>query len=116
MAAQGTSFRHLQSIAGTAMVTLGIFILYQNLAGVVVRLSYVLAGSGSEASEEPFAFLQAVLYAYVPDQQRFLQGFCQQMLVSFWPLLLVMFGTVLSRYSSADHVNVSAKKRMDLSN
>jgi hypothetical protein len=51
-----------------------------------------------------------VLQAHAADHQRFLQGFLQHMLVSSWPLLLVMVGTVLSRDAFTDNVDPLPKK------
>lgn len=110
MAGQRTSFRHGKSLAGAALVGLGIFILYHNLAGIVMQLRHVFASSESEALGEPLAAILAVLQAYALDHQQFLQRLFQQMWVSSWPLLLVMVGTLLSRNNSTDNINAPSKK------
>jgi len=113
MAGQQTVFRSSKSIAGAVLVGLGMFILYENLAGAVARLSHILGANGSGALGVLPAVILAVsqvLQAYAADHQRFLQGFLQHMLVSSWPMLLVLVGTVLSRDAFADNVNALPKK------
>jgi hypothetical protein len=94
----------MKSIAGAALVLFGMFVLYENVAGAVTRLSHAFA-NGSEALG---AFLAVVLTTsqavrvYAADHQRFLPSLLQQMFVSSWPLLLVIFGTVLSKDGFAD--------------
>jgi hypothetical protein len=113
MARQQTAFRSSKSIAGAALVGLGIFILYENLAEGVARLSHVLGANGSEALGVLPAVILAVarvLQAYTADHQRFLQGILEHMLVSSWPLLLVMVGTILSRDAFTNNVNALPKK------
>ena len=120
MVGRQTGFRGSKSIAGAALVGLGAFILYENLAGAVVRLSQVLGANGSGALGVLPAVILAgsrVVQAYPAGHQRFLHGLLQQVLVSSWPLLLVMVGTVLSRDALEDNVNVLPKKdcgRVDL--
>ena len=91
----------------------GMFILYENLAGAVAWLSHVLGTNSPEAlGVLPAVILAAsrVLQAYGADHPRSLQGFLQHMLVSSWPLLLVMVGTVLSRDTFTDNVKARSKK------
>jgi len=113
MARQRTAFRSSKSIAGAALVGFGMFILYENLAGAVAWLSHVLGTNSPEAlGVLPAVILAAsrVLQAYGADHPRSLQGFLQHMLVSSWPLLLVMVGTVLSRDTFTDNVKARSKK------
>jgi hypothetical protein len=100
MARGRTVFRRSQSMAGAVLVGLGMFVLYEKLAGDVAWLSQVLGAHGSETLGVLPAFVLAVsqgVQAYAADHQRFLQGLLQQMLISSWPVLLVSFGSVLSR-------------------
>ena len=104
MAARRTILLKARSIAGTAILALGTFILYQDLAGAASRLIHVLT-NGSEA----FGILPAVVFAasqpahaYAADHHRFLHSLLHQMLSSSWPLLLVIFGGVLSRHTFRD--------------
>jgi hypothetical protein len=112
-----TVFRSSKSIAGAALAGLGMFILYENLAGAVARLSHLLGTIPGEAlGVLPTVILAAsrVLQAHAADHQRFLHGFLRQVLVSSWPLLLVMVGTVLSRETFTDKVNAPPTKECGL--
>jgi hypothetical protein len=89
------------------------FILYENLAGAVAWLSHVRGANNFGALGVWPAFLLAVsqvLPAHAANHQHFLQASLQHMLVSSWPLLLVMAGTVLSRDTVSDNVNTVQKK------
>jgi uncharacterized membrane protein len=112
MAGQKNS-RSSESIAGAVLVGLGMFILYEHLAGAAARLSHVLGANGSG----PLAVILAasqVLQAYAANHQRFVHSCLQHILVSSWPMLLVMAGTVLSRDAFADDVNALPKKDGEL--
>ena len=105
--------RGTRSIAGAALVGFGMFILYENLAGAVAWLSHVRGANNFGALGVLPAFLLAVsqiLPAHAANHQHFLQASLQHMLVSSWPLLLVMAGTVLSRDTVSDNVNTVQKK------
>jgi putative Mn2+ efflux pump MntP len=104
MAAHQSVLRISKSIAGAILLIFGMFVLYEHLAAAVARLSHVLANGSAALGVLPavaLAVSQAV-HAYGFDCHRFLQGLSQQMLISSWPLLLVIFGTVLSRDSFTD--------------
>jgi hypothetical protein len=107
MAGQQRSFRVARSIAGVALVAVGTLNLYQNLTELLVRLRHVLAANGSEAIGVLPAVIQTVLQVsqnYATGHQRFLQVLFQQALISSWPLMLVMIGTILSREALRDNV------------
>jgi len=92
MATQHTSCQTLKSIAGSALVGPGLFLLFGNLDGAAIRLSHLLGAAPGEA----LGVLSSVIFAASFDHQRLCQGLLQ-MLVSFWPLLLVIVGAVLLR-------------------
>ena len=108
-----TFFERAKSIAGAVFVGLGIFILHGNLDRTATQLSRLL---GTIPRESPGAQPTVILavsqlaQAYAAGHQRFLQGFLHQILVSSWPLLLVMVGTVLSRDAFTDNVNELPKE------
>jgi len=82
-----TPIERIKAIAGAALIGLGILFCYDNLHQVATYLSLpaiVLAA---------FRFFQA----YASDHHRFLQFAFRQMVVTFWPLLLIVAGTVLSQ-------------------
>ena len=100
MAARQTALRISKSIAGAALLLLGMFILYEKLAGAVVRLSHDLANGSKALGVLPAAVLAVSQAAHAFDHHQLLQCFFGQILVSSWPLILVIFGTVLSRDNS----------------
>jgi len=113
MTRRRTTFRSSRAIVGGALAGFGMLILYEHLAAAVAWLSHVLGGNSSETLGVVPAVILAVsqvLQAHGGNHQRFLQAFLEHMLVSSWPLLLVMAGTVLSRDSFTDNVNDSAIK------
>jgi hypothetical protein len=98
MAGQQTTFRRAKSIAGAALVGLGTFLQYQNLVEEVVRFREVLGANGSETLGVLPAVIQTVSQvwqAYIADHRRFLCDFLLQVLISSWPLLLVIAGNGL---------------------
>jgi hypothetical protein len=108
MAVQQRALRRFKSIAGAAIFVLGMFILYENLAGAFTKISDVVAKGSKALGVLPAAALavsQAV-HASGFDHQRVFCGLFHQVLLSAWPLLLVVFGTVLSRDNFADNSNV----------
>jgi putative Mn2+ efflux pump MntP len=99
MAPQQTIIRISKSIAGAILVGLGMFSLYENVHGAVARLSHTLGANGSQALgllPAVFLALSQTMQAYAVNHQRFFEALLQQILVSSWPLLLVICGTVLS--------------------
>ncbi len=99
MASQHRPSEGLKSIVGGALVGLGLHILFGNLDRVAEQLQHMF---GTPAWETlgvlPSAVLAAsqAVQAYGLDHQGFLQTLLW-MLISFWPLLLVILGTVLLR-------------------
>jgi hypothetical protein len=105
MAMQQTFFGPAKSIAGAALVGIGIFTFYEDLERAATQLSHLLGtnpGEGLGVLPTVILATSRVLQAYASDHQRFLQGFLQHMLISSWPLLLVMVGMVLSGDAFAD--------------
>jgi len=102
MALQRTTFQSTRSIAGVALAGIGMFILYLHLTAGVTRLSQMLGEGGSKALAlllSVIPSLSQVLQAYAADHHRF----AQLMLVSCWPLLLVVVGTALARDTFTDN-------------
>jgi len=94
--------RSSRSIAGTALIGLGLFILFENLVGAVDALRHLLSANGLEGAGVLLAIVFAVarfIQACAADHEQFLGSLLQHLFVSFWPLLLVRFGTLLSRRS-----------------
>jgi hypothetical protein len=94
--------RSSKSIAGVALIGLGLFILFENLVGAVDALRHLISANGLEGAGILLAIVFAVarfIQAYAADHEQFLGTLLQHLFVSFWPLLLVRFGTLLSRRS-----------------
>ncbi len=104
MATRRTILWSTKSIAGTAILLLGTFILYQNAAGAAARVNRTLKNGSQAFGVVPTVVLAASqpAGAYAVDHRRFLESLFHQALSSLWPLLLVIFGSVLSRDPSRD--------------
>jgi hypothetical protein len=97
----------IKSIVGGVLAGLGLHILSGNVAGDVARLKLALGmPAGEVLGVLPSVALVAsrTAQAYALDQHR-LFGDLLQMLATFWPLLLVIVGTILLRDALADKVN-----------
>jgi hypothetical protein len=98
MTARTTASRSLKSIAGVTACALGILLLFANLDGIVEQIHPTAAAPSDALGILPalgIAGLHAI-QAYTFDRAGFLSSL-QQILVSFWPLLLVITGVVLLR-------------------
>lgn len=118
MAEKSTGFRSAKSIAGAALAGVGIFILYQDLAPGIVRLSRFLGADGTNVLEFPAVVMQSVsqyLLACGDDRGEMFRCFGHHVLVFLWPLFLVMTGTVLPRHSWSGSPMASRKKVADMS-
>jgi hypothetical protein len=109
---QHTFLRRAKSIAGAALIGLGTFILYKNLDQAAIQLNHLFSTPREMLGVLPTVILAAlrVLRAYASDHQRFVQGLFQHLLVTFWPLLLVIAGTALSRDAVPDDADAITKK------
>ena len=104
MAQQGRIFRNLRSVVGMGLIGFGIFVLGGNLSDACGQLSR-LVGISAEASQT-FGGLIAVGFAasqvwrsYMFERRELLLGVCG-ILISFWPVLLVIAGAVLTGTAS----------------
>ena len=101
-----TTSESLQSIAGGGLVGLGLHIWFGNLQGVASQLTHLLGASGETlglASSVIVAAAQAGR-VYASDHQGFFLEVLR-MLVSFWPLLLVIVGAGLLKDVFTDEVD-----------
>jgi uncharacterized membrane protein len=104
MAGKYMRFRNLRSIAGMALIGLGLFVLGGNLSDACGQLARLVGISA--ATTQTFGGLIGVGLAaslvwrsYLFDRRELLLGLCK-VLISFWPLLLVVAGTVLTAPAS----------------
>jgi hypothetical protein len=106
MTRQDKTSESITVIAGGALVGLGLHILSGNLDTAAEQLRHLLGNTvGDALGVLPSVVLASsqAAEAYALDHHGFLQGFLR-MLVSFWPLFLVVVGTVLLRNVFADKV------------
>ena len=96
MAERQTSSKNFNAMIGALLLALGLFMLFANLDQVARRASPSLASTRSSLNtviELGLTGLRAV-QAYFFDQSTFRTGL-HLILVSFWPLILVIIGAVL---------------------
>ena len=106
MTSQHKTTENIKAIAGVALVGLGLHILLGNLDRAAAQANHLLGNTAGDA----LGLLPAVVLAssqaaqaYASDHQVFLQCLLR-MLISLWPLLLVIIGTALLRDVFADKV------------
>jgi len=119
MARQYALFENLKSIVGTVLIGLGLFVVYGNLMDAAARLSR-FAGVSADA-DQTLGELTAVglaasqaFQSYLFDRAGFLRGLCK-ILISFWPLLLVIAGAVLTGATSRTESRNFKEKLRNLS-
>jgi hypothetical protein len=98
MATRQTSSRSLKSIAGAAALSFGVLVLFVNLDGLAARLPSAIGNPSAPLSPLPALGLAGLhaAQAYTFDRAGFLSSL-QQILLSFWPLILIILGAVLLR-------------------
>jgi hypothetical protein len=99
MANRHTPSKGLRSVLGAVLFALGFVILFGNLDALEASVSRILGGPESNGMEVLPALVLATSHAvqaYTFDHQGFLSVLAQ-ILVSFWPLILVIIGAVLLR-------------------
>jgi hypothetical protein len=103
MVARQASLQNLKSIAGAVLFALGLVLLFANLDGVAATASNFAGISAHEGLGVLPALGLAGLHAlqaYTFDQAGFISAFLQ-ILVSFWPLVLIFVGAVVLRRAQA---------------
>ena len=99
MTAKQASPRSLRLILGAILLALGFLVLFANLDAVAAQIS---GAAGIPATHEPEALPALVLgtlhavQSYIFDHSGFFSSLLQ-ILVSFWPLTLIVLGGVLLR-------------------
>jgi hypothetical protein len=105
MAAHKTSSRSLNAVAGVALVAIGLFLLFANLDVAAAPVTRAL-GVPSENPEVLRALGLAALHAvqsYTFNHDGFLSSL-RQLLISFWPVSIVLSGFVLLRSAQANRL------------
>ena len=101
-----TSSRTIKTVLGVAFAAIGLLLLLINLDNVTASLDHP-AGATAESLN---AFVELGLagmhaaHAYFFDHASFQSGL-QQILVSFWPLILVILGTALLWNAVSDRLS-----------
>jgi hypothetical protein len=120
MASRWRSLHNLSTIAGLGLVGIGSFILRGNLADVASQGSR-LVGVSAETSQT-FGGLIAIGLAaaqvwrsYVFDRRELALGVCR-ILISFWPVLLVIAGAALTGTASRTMPKNLQNKIQEVSN
>ena len=99
MTAKQASTRSLKSIVGAILLALGFLVLFANLDAMAGQIS---TAAGIPTAHEPDvlpAVVMGTLHAiqsYVFDHSGFFSALLQ-ILISFWPLTLILLGGVLLR-------------------
>jgi hypothetical protein len=99
-----TFFRLSKSMAGMALIGLGLLILRGDVNDAAIQFSRLTGiGGGTtqtfgELTTLGLAALQ-VWQSYLFDRREFVRGVCR-ILITFWPLLLVMAGAILTGMAS----------------
>jgi hypothetical protein len=110
---QPTFLGRAKSIAGAALIGLGVFVLYRNLDQATTQLRYLLGTSRGTLGVLPTVILAAlrVLQAYASNHQQFLESLLQHLWLTFWPLVLVSAGTALSQDANPGDPALAKKDR-----
>jgi hypothetical protein len=113
---QHTFLGRAKSIAGAALIGLGIFILHKNLDQAATQLNQLVSSPKEMLGVVPMVILAAlrVLQAYTSNHQQFLDGLLQHLWLTFWPLVLVSAGTALSRDAHPGDPSVPEKKDREI--
>ncbi len=96
MATRQTSSKSFHAVAGALLLCLGLLLLFANLDAVAAQINDSFTSAGgfvATVMELGLAGMRAV-QAYFFDQPTFQAGI-HSILVSFWPLILVIIGATL---------------------
>jgi uncharacterized membrane protein len=119
MTMRQTLFGLSKSIVGTALIGLGLVLLFGNLSHVSGQVSRIV-GISAEATQTLGELTAVGLAAsqlwrsYTFDRRELLLGVCR-ILISFWPLCLVTAGAVLTATASRTNSKNIQNKIQDLS-
>jgi hypothetical protein len=119
MGRQRKLIQNRESFAGAVLIGLGALILAGSLAATATRLSHLLGITAETAdSLGPLNIAGAAgsqaLWAYLFDHQEFLRSL-HRILISFWPLVLVVAGGVVWRKGFTGSASELQKKMPGMS-
>ena len=109
MAARHTTTRSMKSVSGAASLAIGFFLLFANLDGIAAQINDAVGARAETVGILPAIGLAGLhaLQAFTFDHAGFLSSLLQ-ILVSFWPLILVLLGLALLRSAFGEHAAKSA--------
>jgi hypothetical protein len=109
MAASRTTTRSMKSVFGAAALAIGSFLLLVNLDGIAAQINDAVGAPAESVGIFPALGLAGLhaLQAFAFDHAGFLSSLLQ-ILVSFWPLILVLLGTALLRSAVGERSTKSA--------
>lgn len=98
MEARQTTSRTMKSVSGAGVLALGLFLLFANLDGVASQVSHAAGAPVETLGILPALGLAGLhtVQAYTFDHAGFLSAL-MQILVSFWPSILIAIGAALLR-------------------
>lgn len=119
MATQRTTIRVWQSAAGTALLGVGLYVLYRDMAAAAAYFHHVLVPGGSALGTLPALILaiSPILRSDAASHQGVLPSLMQHICVTSLPLMLLIAGTVLWRDTGEQATSRIDKKdcaRVDL--
>jgi uncharacterized membrane protein len=119
MARRHGLYRNLRTIAGMALIALGLFILFENMTDAAARLTGFIGGSADATQtigDVAAVGLGAsrVVQCYLFDRVGFARSACK-ILISLWPLCLVTVGAVLTSIASQTNSKNIQNKIQDVS-
>jgi hypothetical protein len=119
MARRHGLFQNLSTIAGMALIGLGLFILFGNITDAAARLTGFIAVSadGTQTLGEVAALglgASRVVQSCLFDRVGFARSVCK-ILISLWPLCLVTAGAILTATASQPNPKNIQTKIQDLS-
>jgi hypothetical protein len=109
MAASRTTTRSMKSVFGAAALAIGSFLLFVNLDGIAAQINDAVGAPAESVGIFPALGLAGLhaLQAFAFDHAGLLSSLLQ-ILVSFWPLILVLLGTALLRSAVGERSTKSA--------
>jgi hypothetical protein len=109
MAASRTTTSSMKSVFGAAALAIGSFLLFVNLDGIAAQINDTVGAPAESVGIFPALGLAGLhaLQAFAFDHTGFLSSLLQ-ILVSFWPLILVLLGTALLRSALGENAAKSA--------
>ena len=109
MAASRTTTRSMKSVSGATALAIGSFLLFVNLDGIAAQINDAVGAPAESVGIFPALGLAGLhaLQAFAFDHTGFLSSLLQ-ILVSFWPLILVLLGTALLRSTFGESAAKSA--------